>query len=35
MFGVKVALELWVRVEPNWMKNDRLLVEMGYLGGEI
>jgi GTP-binding protein Era len=35
IFGVKVALELWVRVEPNWMKNDRLLVEMGYLGGEI
>jgi GTP-binding protein Era len=35
MFGVKVAIEMWVRVEPNWMKNDRLLVEMGYLGGEI
>jgi GTP-binding protein Era len=35
MFGVKVAMELWVRVEPNWMKNERLLVEMGYLGGEI
>lgn len=35
MFGVKVALELWVRVEPAWMKNDRLLVEMGYMGGEI
>lgn len=35
MFGVKVSMELWVRVEPNWMKNDRLLVEMGYLGGEI
>ena len=32
MFGVKVALELWVRVEPGWMKNDRLLAEMGYLG---
>ena len=31
-FGVKVALELWVRVEPGWMKNDRLLAEMGYLG---
>jgi GTPase Era involved in 16S rRNA processing len=30
-----VAMELWVLVEPNWMKNDRLLVEMGYLGGEI
>ena len=35
MFGVKVAMELWVRVEPNWMKNERLLMEMGYLGGEI
>lgn len=32
MFGVKVRLELWVKVEPNWMKNGRLLAEMGYLG---
>ena len=32
IFGVKVALEIWVRVEPNWMKNERLLAEMGYLG---
>ena len=32
IFGVKVALEIWVRVEPNWMKNERLLSEMGYLG---
>ena len=32
VFGVKVALEIWVRVEPNWMKNGRLLAEMGYLG---
>jgi len=32
IFGIKVALELWVRVEPGWMKNDRLLAEMGYLG---
>ena len=32
LFGVKVRLELWVRVEPNWMKNERLLAEMGYLG---
>ncbi len=32
MFGVKVRLELWVKVEPNWMKNNRLLAEMGYLG---
>ena len=34
MFGVKVRLELWVKVEPNWMKNNRLLAEMGYLGAE-
>ena len=32
VFGIKVALELWVRVEPSWMKNRRLLAEMGYLG---
>ena len=32
VFGVKVAMEIWVRVEPNWMKNERLLAEMGYLG---
>ena len=32
VFGVKVAMEIWVRVEPNWMKNERLLSEMGYLG---
>ena len=32
MFGVKVHLELWVKVEPDWMKNSRLLAEMGYLG---
>ena len=34
MFGVKVNVELWVKVEPNWMKNPRLLAEMGYLGAE-
>lgn len=34
MFGVKVRLTLWVKVEPNWMKNNRLLAEMGYLGAE-
>ena len=32
MFGVKAQMEIWVRVEPNWMKNKRLLSEMGYLG---
>lgn len=35
VFGIPVALELWVRVEPNWMKNERLLAEMGYLGGLV
>ena len=35
MFGVKVELELWVRVEPNWMKNPKLLAEMGYMGGLV
>ena len=35
MFGVKVELEMWVRVEPNWMKNQTLLAEMGYLGGLV
>ncbi len=34
MFGVRVHLELWVKVTPNWMKNSRLLAEMGYLGAE-
>ena len=35
VFGIKVAMELWVRVEPNWMKNERLLSEMGYMGGLV
>lgn len=35
VFGLKVALELWVRVEPGWMKNPKLLAEMGYLGGLV
>ena len=34
MFGVRVRLELWVKVVPNCMKNNRLLAEMGYLGSE-
>ncbi|MGN0853022.1 MAG: GTPase Era [Kiritimatiellia bacterium] len=34
MFGVKIRLELWVKVVPGWMKNNRLLSEMGYLGSE-
>ena len=32
VFGVRVRMEIWVQVEPNWMKNERLLTEMGYLG---
>ena len=32
IFGVKIVMKIWVRVEPNWMKNQRLLSEMGYLG---
>ena len=35
VFGVKVALQIWVKVAPNWMQNKRLLAEMGYLGGLI
>ena len=35
MFGLKVKLELWVRVEHNWMTNEKILTEMGYLGAEI
>jgi len=32
IFGVKVALELWVKVERDWMKNPQLLQQMGYMG---
>ena len=32
MFGVKAEMTLWVNVEPNWMKNKRLLTDMGYFG---
>ena len=32
VFGVKVVLDIWVRVSPNWMRNNRLLAEMGYMG---
>jgi GTP-binding protein Era len=33
IFGVKVQLELWVKVEKEWMKNFWLLQQMGYAGG--
>lgn len=32
IFGVKVKLELWVKVEKEWMKNNQLLRQMGYMG---
>lgn len=32
MFGVKAEMRLWVRVEPKWMENRRMLADMGYLG---
>ena len=35
VFSVKVMLDLWVKVEQNWMTNGRLLAEMGYRGGTI
>ncbi len=35
MFGVKAEMELWVKVEPGWMKDKRLLAEMGYMGGLV
>ena len=31
IFGVKVQLELWVKVEKDWMKNVQLLQQMGYM----
>lgn len=32
IFGVKVKLELWVKVEKHWMANTTLLRQMGYMG---
>ncbi|MDX9868448.1 MAG: GTPase Era [Kiritimatiellia bacterium] len=32
LFGVKVVLELWVKIERDWMKNFWLLQQMGYAG---
>jgi GTP-binding protein Era len=32
IFGVKVSLALWVKVERQWMKNSQLLQQMGYMG---
>jgi len=33
LFGVKVSLELWVKIERDWTKNFWLLQQMGYAGG--
>lgn len=30
LVGGKVFLELWVKVEPNWRRNERLLKQFGY-----
>lgn len=32
IYGVNVQLELWVKVEKDWMKNFWLLQQMGYAG---
>jgi GTP-binding protein Era len=32
IFGVKVKLELWVKVEKDWMGNPQILRQMGYMG---
>jgi len=35
MFGIKVHLDIRVKVERDWMKNGRLLAEMGYTGSVL
>ena len=30
LFGVKVFLELWVKVRKAWRENQHVLVELGY-----
>lgn len=32
IFETRVKLDLWVKVESNWFKNNRLLQQMGYVG---
>ena len=32
IFETKVKLDMWVKVEKNWVKNYRLLQQMGYAG---
>jgi GTP-binding protein Era len=31
IFGVRVKLELWVKVEKDWMKNPQILQQLGYM----
>jgi GTP-binding protein Era len=35
IYDIKIALKLTVKVERDWMKNERLLAEMGYIGDLI
>lgn len=34
LVGEKVFLELWVKVEPNWRRSERLLKQFGYSAAE-
>lgn len=31
IFGVRVKLEMWVKVEKDWMKNPQILQQLGYM----
>ena len=30
LFGMKVFLELWVKVKPAWREDEQMLAELGY-----
>jgi GTP-binding protein Era len=30
LFGMKVFLEVWVKVKESWREDERALVELGY-----
>jgi len=30
LFGMKVFLQLWVKVKEAWRQDERMLVELGY-----
>jgi len=30
LFGLKVFLELWVKVRPAWRQDELMLTELGY-----